>query len=1091
MASSSSSSLSLSFPSSSLCRTWEHDVFPSFHGPDVRKTFLSHVLKEFSSKAINLFIDNEIKRGEFIGPELKRAIRGSKIVIVLLSKNYASSSWCLDELVEIMKKESGQKVITIFYEVDPTDVKKQKGDFGKAFKKTCKGKGKKKIKTWRKALEDVATIAGYHSSKWVDEATNIEKIAADISKMLNHLTPSHDFDHLIGMSAHMERMEQYLRLDLDEVRMIGIWGPAGIGKSTIARFLFNQVSTRFQNSALIEDIKGSYPRPCLDVYKAKLKLQKKMMSRMINQKDIVISNLGVAQERLRHRTVLLVLDDVDQFAQLDALAKDVKWFGPKSRIIITTEDKRLLKAHGIDLIYKVDFPSTNQALQMFCMYAFDQKSPKDGFYGLAHEITYLVGELPLALEVMGSYFRGLLSKEQWSMEVSRLRINLNGDIESILKFSYDALCDEDKDLFLHIACFFNGKCIKKVKEILAKKFKDLNGRLYVLEMKSLISYDICRTGEGKYDFYEYIHMHTLLAQLGEEIVRKQPVHERQFLINHITTKAVERMYNLQFLSYYTYIGEMIGHQNIITPPEPLTFISPKLRLLHWSYFPMTCLRFTNDLEFLFELKMTDSKLEKLWDGTKLLQNFKRMDLSNSENLKELPNLSMATSLDKLKLTNCSSLVELPSSIGNATNLRTLELAYCSSLVELPSSIGNLTNLITLNLTSCSSLVKLPSSIGNATNLQRLELAYCSSLVELPSSTGNLTNLEELDLSYCSSLVKLPSSIGNATKLDSLNLSDCSGLLELPSSLMDLRRLKFVFLKGCSSVVELPSSVENLSYEESLDLDGWTSLVELPSSIGNATFLTKIYLRRCSSLVELPSSIGNLTNLQELALTGCSSLVSLPQLPDSLMVLKAQNCESLEKLGCSFCNPGSYLNFINCFKLNQEARDLLIQTSTGYNLMVLPGKEVPACFTYRGYGSSVTVNLNQKHLPTSTKFKACILFKTDDKYGYWPTISVYTKKNKDFILLDNKGAHKDGIQERGSVSCPTESTLRNSFSKCCSTLTEHLYIFEVEAEGVTSTELVFDFKTFDNGPNFWTREIKECGIIQLLEHHVASDEDGDN
>ncbi|CAA0300204.1 unnamed protein product [Arabidopsis thaliana] len=166
MAISSASSSALSIPSSSSYQNWEYDVFPSFRGKDVRQTFLSHLLKEFGRKSINFFVDNEIERGEFIGPELEHAIKGSKIAIALLSKNYASSSWCLDELVEIMKKESGQTVITIFYEVDPTDVKKQKGDFGKAFKKTCKGKGKKKIKTWRKALEDVATIAGYHSRQW-------------------------------------------------------------------------------------------------------------------------------------------------------------------------------------------------------------------------------------------------------------------------------------------------------------------------------------------------------------------------------------------------------------------------------------------------------------------------------------------------------------------------------------------------------------------------------------------------------------------------------------------------------------------------------------------------------------------------------------------------------------------------------------------------------------------------------------------------------------------------------------------------------------------------------------------------------------
>ncbi|XP_023634082.1 probable disease resistance protein RPP1 isoform X3 [Capsella rubella] len=165
----SSQTLSLSSTPSSFSRTRKHHVFPSFHGTDVRKTILTHILKEFKGKGIEPFIDNDIERSKSIGPELIEAIRGSKIAIVLLSKNYASSSWCLNELVEIMKcrEEFGQRVMTIFYDVDPTDVKKQTGDFGKVFNKTCRGKTKDEIKRWRKALESVATIAGEHSRNWL------------------------------------------------------------------------------------------------------------------------------------------------------------------------------------------------------------------------------------------------------------------------------------------------------------------------------------------------------------------------------------------------------------------------------------------------------------------------------------------------------------------------------------------------------------------------------------------------------------------------------------------------------------------------------------------------------------------------------------------------------------------------------------------------------------------------------------------------------------------------------------------------------------------------------------------------------------
>ncbi|XP_056864187.1 disease resistance protein RML1A-like [Raphanus sativus] len=94
-------------------------VFPSFHGPDVRRTFLSHLHREFVSKGIVAFKDTEIERGHTIGPDLVQAIRESRVSIVVLSKNYASSGWCLDELVEILKckEDQDQVVMTIFYEL--------------------------------------------------------------------------------------------------------------------------------------------------------------------------------------------------------------------------------------------------------------------------------------------------------------------------------------------------------------------------------------------------------------------------------------------------------------------------------------------------------------------------------------------------------------------------------------------------------------------------------------------------------------------------------------------------------------------------------------------------------------------------------------------------------------------------------------------------------------------------------------------------------------------------------------------------------------------------------------------------------------
>ncbi|CAL9224417.1 unnamed protein product [Arabidopsis halleri] len=919
--SSSSSSLSLSSTPSSLSRNRKHDVFPSFHGADVRKTFLAHILKEFKGKGIVPFIDNDIERSKSIGPELIEAIKGSKIAIVLLSRNYASSSWCLNELVEIMKcrEELGQTVMTIFYDVDPTDVKKQTGDFGKVFKKTCKGKTKDDIKRWQNVLESVATIAGEHSCNWDNEAAMTEKIATDVSNMLNRYSPSRDFDGFIGMGAHMNEMESLLCLDSDEVRMIGIWGPSGIGKTTIARVLYSQFSKKFELSIFMENIKElMYTRPvCSDEYSAKIQLQKQFLSQIINHKDMELHHLGVAQDRLNDKRVLIVLDSIDQSIQLDAIAKETRWFGHGSRIIITTQDQRLLKAHGINHIYKVEFPSAYEAYQMFCMYAFGQNFPKDGFEELAWQVTKLLGNLPLGLRVMGSHFRGM-SRQEWVNALPRLKIRLDASIQSILKFSYDALCEEDKDLFLHIACLFNNEEMVKVEDYLALSFLDVRQGLHLLAEKSLIAIEIRSTN------YTRIKMHNLLVQLGRDIVRHKPGHQcirepgkRQFLVDardicevltdntgsrnvigiffqldnlsgelNISERAFEGLSNLKFLRFH---GPYDGESDKLYLPQGLNNLPRKLRLIEWSRFPMKCLPSNFCTKYLVELRMWNSKLQNLWQGNQPLGNLKRMDLRESKHLKELPNLSTATNLVKLTLFGCSSLAELPSSLGNLQKLQALSLRGCLKLEALPTNI-NLESLDYLDLTDCLLIKSFPEI---STNIKRLNLMK-TAVKEVPSTIKSWSHLRKLEMSYNDNLKEFP---------------------------------------------------------HAFDI------------------ITKLYFND-TEIQEIPLWVKKISRLQTLVLEGCKRLVTLPQLSDSLSRIHVENCESLERLDFSFHNhPVIRLWFINCFKLNNEAREFIQTSST---LAFLPGREVPANFTYRANGSSIMVNLNQRALPTTLRFRACVM-----------------------------------------------------------------------------------------------------------------------
>nr|XP_048336975.1 disease resistance protein RPV1-like [Ziziphus jujuba var. spinosa] len=153
------SSSSSSFSS----RRTEYDVFLSFRGEDTRNNFTSHLYSALSQKGIYTFLDDDkLERGKSISPELLKAIENSRCSVIVLSENYASSSWCLDELVKILECREAFKqiVLPIFYHVDPSHVRKQIGSFGEPFHR-YEQDFSQKVQKWRNALTQVASLAGW------------------------------------------------------------------------------------------------------------------------------------------------------------------------------------------------------------------------------------------------------------------------------------------------------------------------------------------------------------------------------------------------------------------------------------------------------------------------------------------------------------------------------------------------------------------------------------------------------------------------------------------------------------------------------------------------------------------------------------------------------------------------------------------------------------------------------------------------------------------------------------------------------------------------------------------------------------------
>ena len=339
------------------------------------------------------------------------------------------------------------------------------------------------------------------------EAEVVEKIVDTIFVRLRKKL-LHVDKYLIGMGDRLEEIIPEMTLSLsNDVRMVGIYGFGGIGKTTVAKVVYNKIASHFMISTFIANVREDSKSRGL------LHLQRQLLREIFPRKNNFIANVDegilMIQERLCFKKVLLVLDDVDNLDQLEALAGDRNWFGPESRIIVTTRDKHLLEVHRMDALYKAKKLDHKEAVELFSRHAFEQNHPKEDYETLSNSMVHYVDGLPLGLKVLGRFLFGKTIC-QWQCELRKLEREPNQEIQSVLKRSYDELDPTQKEIFLDVACFFNREDKDRVMRILdACNFYAESG-MKVLSDKCLITI-----------FDNTISMHDLLQQMGRDIVRHE------------------------------------------------------------------------------------------------------------------------------------------------------------------------------------------------------------------------------------------------------------------------------------------------------------------------------------------------------------------------------------------------------------------------------------------------------------------------------------------------------------------------------------------------------------------------------------------
>ncbi|XP_028792833.1 TMV resistance protein N-like [Neltuma alba] len=440
--------------SSSQVPSGNYEVFISFRGSDVRFGFLSHLKNELRQKNIDVYVDDRLERGEEISLALVEAIERSMIALVIFSKDYASSKWCLEELVKIIEcKEAGQQiVIPIFYDVDPSDVRHQRGTYEEALthhEQKLKD-NVQKLQIWKSVLEKTANLAGYHSSHFQEEYELVNAIVEGVLRKVERNDPIVPKSELIGFHQNFISVESLMEIESPEVRILGIWGPGGIGKTTLASTIFDKFSSKFQSHCFLQNVREESTK-----IGGLSPLYQKLLSELLDQKDHI--NMNRAVRRLKQKKVLIVLDDVDNPEQLKDLARKQPYLGRGSRVIATSRDKHALKSGGIHekYIHEVKELNEEESLELFCTHAFNQSHPNMGYEELSKRTVAIAKGIPLALQVLGSHFYDR-DEAYWESELRKVQNCPRQKIQDILKVSYDGLDPIDRNIFLDIAFFFCG-----------------------------------------------------------------------------------------------------------------------------------------------------------------------------------------------------------------------------------------------------------------------------------------------------------------------------------------------------------------------------------------------------------------------------------------------------------------------------------------------------------------------------------------------------------------------------------------------------------------------------------------------------------
>ncbi|XP_057825177.1 disease resistance protein RUN1 isoform X1 [Cryptomeria japonica] len=889
-------------------RKLPYDVFINHRGPDVKHTLAASLYNTLTVMGLRVFLDKEeLELGDFLPTEIEEAMRSASLHIAIFSQNYAESPWCLAELSFMIK--TGTKIVPVFYHVETDVVRYAKGVYAEAFSRH-EEKGRytlKMLQEWKNALKNVSYNFGDIVRDEDDVGRLLKNIVNHVLKEIKNV-PFEFAKHPIGLDEAFQDFER-TRIQSagsqHNVQIVGIWGMGGSGKTTLAKQIYNNKHITMDKSSFLLDVRDAASR-------SKLHKKQKKLIEDLGIQGVSIENVEegkrILSNRLQSIRVLIILDDVDNVDQLDALVPRKDGLGWGSLIVVTSREFEVFRSSGISSIYKMKALDPPHAKQLFCWHAFFEPSPHQGFEDLVEKFLNVCDGLPLSLKVFGAQLYGITNKDYWKTQLQKILRILPKDIKERMKISYDALDDEERQIFLDIACFFIGTEITSA--IAAWDGLGWNG-LHSWEQllnKCLVESD-----------YDFIRMHDHLRDLGREIANQRSPYRlwsSQQIINvdngiqgisiraittsvtgstsdteefHQCSQGRKLVVNTNRGSYSlepSLLGLKFLHIEGNGYNQVIGYLSRQLVLLRWNDIEQRNLRSLRSLQNLRVLELYGN-----WNREKrFLKELWKTDDHAPVQLRELV------------IFNCSEFQGFPKSIGCLKHLKKIAVINGSKMTNLPKEFCLLQSLEHLELWD-QELSSLPSGFGDLKNLRHLELRNCGKLKRLPISFKELTLLQHISLGGCDNLNLELDILENMTKLEYLDIESCNRLSEeLPRHITNQASLTELSCR----LREVPVNIDQLTKLQRMNISG-TMLTSLPTSVGDLSSLTSLRIWNSPKLECLPDSLGRLNLLQHLDIA-CKGVKSLPKSARQLI-----NLQTLKISSCSLREFDLGAGLFTCLK----------------------------------------------------------------------------------------------------------------------------------------------------------------------------------